>query len=108
VLSSFSCHRGAKNAAHMQARFAKTAVHELGHSFGLDHCPTAGCIMHDGEGSVRTTDTEHDLCAETRLRLGVSGLLRPEAKSPFARYPSASQARAPASRSMMSRATRRG
>jgi archaemetzincin len=87
VLSSFRCHRGAKNAAHVQARFAKTAVHELGHSFGLEHCPTAGCIMHDGEGSVLTTDTEHDLCAETRKRLSAASLLRPEAKSPFAPAP---------------------
>jgi archaemetzincin len=83
VLSSFRCHRGAKNAAHVRARFAKTAVHELGHSFGLDHCKTAGCIMHDGEGSVLTTDTEHDLCAETRSRLSAARLLRPGAVSPF-------------------------
>jgi archaemetzincin len=83
VLSSFRCHRGAKNAAHVRARFAKTAVHELGHSFGLEHCKTPGCIMHDGEGSVLTTDTEHDLCADTRARLGAAGLLRPDAKTPF-------------------------
>lgn len=84
VLSSFRCQRGAKNGAHTRARFAKTAVHELGHSFGLEHCPTRGCIMHDGEGSVLTTDTEHDLCAATRARLGAAGLLRPNALSPFA------------------------
>jgi archaemetzincin len=83
VLSSFRCHRGAKDAAHVRARFAKTAVHELGHSFGLEHCKTPGCIMHDGEGSVLTTDTEHDLCAETRSRLRAAGLLRPGAISPF-------------------------
>jgi archaemetzincin len=85
VLSSFRCRRGAKNAAHIRDRFAKTAVHELGHSFGLDHCPTHGCIMHDGEGSVLTTDTEHDLCAATRARLTAAGLLRPSALSPFTR-----------------------
>jgi archaemetzincin len=83
VLSSFRCQRRAKSAAHARTRFAKTAVHELGHSFGLEHCPTPGCIMHDGEGSVLTTDTEHDLCADTRARLKAGGVLRPGAVSPF-------------------------
>jgi archaemetzincin len=83
VLSSFRCRRGAKSAAHARIRFAKTAVHELGHSFGLDHCPTPGCIMHDGEGSVLTTDSEHDLCQATRDRLSSVGVLRLGAKSPF-------------------------
>jgi archaemetzincin len=83
VLSSFRCRRGAKNPEHSRVRFAKTAVHELGHSFGLEHCPTPGCIMHDGEGSVLTTDTEHDLCEQTRARLRSASLLRQGAKSPF-------------------------
>ena len=85
VLSSYRCHRQAKDAAHTRARFAKTAVHELGHSFGLDHGPTPGCIMHDGEGSVLTTDTEHDLCPSTRASLSGVDLLRPGAESPFSR-----------------------
>lgn len=83
VLSSFRCKRAAKSAAHARVRFAKTAVHELGHSFGLDHCPTPGCIMHDGEGSVLTTDTEHDLCPDTRARLTAAGVMKPRAVSPF-------------------------
>jgi archaemetzincin len=83
VLSSFRCARRAKNAEHARVRFAKTAVHELGHSFGLEHCATPGCIMHDGEGSVLTTDTEHDLCADTRARLTAAGLLREGAITPF-------------------------
>jgi archaemetzincin len=83
VLSSFRCKRQAKNPDHVRARFAKTAVHELGHSFGLDHCPTPGCIMHDGEGSVLTTDTEHDLCASTRAKLTAAGVMRRAAVTPF-------------------------
>ena len=83
VLSSFRCGRQAKSAQHARVRFAKTAVHELGHSFGLEHCKTPGCIMHDGEGSVLTTDTEHDLCADTRARLTTAGMLREGAVTPF-------------------------
>jgi len=30
------------------------AEHELGHNFGLDHCPTAGCYMMAGNGKERT------------------------------------------------------
>jgi archaemetzincin len=83
VLSSFRCKRRAKSAEHARVRFAKTAVHELGHAFGLEHCPNAGCIMHDGEGSVMTTDSERDLCADTRARLTAAGMLRAGAVSPF-------------------------
>jgi hypothetical protein len=39
--------------------------------------------MHDGEGSVLTTDTERDLCLETRARLHEAGVLRVGATSPF-------------------------
>jgi archaemetzincin len=85
VLSSFRCHRGARSAAHARERFAKTAVHELGHSFGLEHCATPGCLMHDGEGSVLTTDAEWDFCEGTRARLRAVGVLLPDARSPFVR-----------------------
>lgn len=83
VLSSFRCRRGAPDASHARERFAKTAVHELGHSFGLPHCATPGCLMHDGEGSVLTSDREADFCASTRARLAAAGVLRAGAVSPF-------------------------
>ena len=62
VLSSFRCKRRAKSAKHARIRLGKTAVHEMGHTLGLTHCPNHGCLMEDGKGSVLTTDHEYDLC----------------------------------------------
>ena len=73
VLSSFRCKRGAKNAEHARIRLGKTAVHEIGHTFGLPHCTTYGCLMEDAQGKVATTDREYDLCPRCRQRLIASG-----------------------------------
>jgi archaemetzincin len=73
VISSFRCRKKARDAAHARERLAKVAVHEIGHSLGLDHCPTPGCLMHDAEGKVVTIDDEVDLCARCRARLAAAG-----------------------------------
>ncbi len=74
VVSSFRCKRRAKDAEHARIRLGKTCVHELGHTLGLPHCPTRDCLMHDGDGSVLTTDREFDLCsAVCRPRLVRAG-----------------------------------
>ncbi len=84
VLSSFRCRRSARDSRHAAERLGKTAVHELGHTFGLEHCPTRGCLMHDGEGTVLTTDAERDLCSACRGKLAARGFLRANARSPWA------------------------
>jgi archaemetzincin len=84
VLSSFRCRRGAKSARHARERFAKTAVHEVGHTFGLEHCPNGACLMRDGNGTVLTTDAEKELCAVCTARLSSRGLARlPREPLPF-------------------------
>jgi archaemetzincin len=74
VVSSFRCARGARDAAHARERFAKVAVHELGHCFGLSHCPTARCIMQDAEGKIATIDDSTDVCDTCRANLAAEGI----------------------------------
>jgi archaemetzincin len=66
VISSFRCRKKARNPAHAIERLAKVAVHEVGHTLGLDHCPTVGCLMEDAMGKVVTTDRERDFCTHCR------------------------------------------
>ncbi len=66
VISSFRCRKKARNPGHATVRLAKVAVHEIGHTLGLDHCPTVGCLMEDAMGKVVTTDRERDFCAHCR------------------------------------------
>lgn len=70
VISRFRARRGASSSVHVRERLAKTVVHEVGHTIGLEHCPNYGCIMEDGRGRVETTDHEHDVCADCRAKVG--------------------------------------
>jgi archaemetzincin len=69
VLSAFRTARGAQGPQGARVRLGKVAVHELGHTFGLRHCPTWGCLMEDARGTVATTDRERDLCPICRKQL---------------------------------------
>jgi len=48
-------------------RVVKEAVHELGHTFGLRHCPDPACIMHYCR-SIRDVDRKSDqLCRYCKI-----------------------------------------
>lgn len=57
VISSFRLRRKAKDDAQIEFRVVNTAIHEIGHTFGLDHCTEARCPMLDAEGGITNTDT---------------------------------------------------
>jgi archaemetzincin len=50
----------------------KTAIHELGHTQGLPHCPVKTCFMRDAEGKNRT-DEEKEFCAKCKSHLQSKG-----------------------------------
>lgn len=49
-------------------RLFKVMVHEMGHNFGLPHCPNQHCIMVDAEGKMKL-DGEKDLCNNCKQKL---------------------------------------
>lgn len=57
VISSHRLKRGATDREQLRFRVATTAVHEVGHTLGLDHCPEARCPMQDAQGGIENTDT---------------------------------------------------
>ena len=36
-----------------KGQLADVAVHEVGHTLGLPHCPNAGCVMQDANGRLK-------------------------------------------------------
>jgi archaemetzincin len=84
VISAFRARRRAKDPSSPRERLAKVAVHEIGHTLGLDHCPSDGCLMHDAEGKVQSCDVEFDLCEKCRARIADSGrVIPPHPKPPW-------------------------
>ncbi len=55
--------------APLRARLAKEAIHELGHTFGLVHCPERRCAMARSSQLVDVDDKEAELCSDCRSLL---------------------------------------
>lgn len=49
----------------LNEQFFKVAIHELGHTQGLPHCPNKKCLMTDAE-SKNNTDKENGFCEKCK------------------------------------------
>lgn len=70
VVSTVRLKKPAVSAQHLQQRIFKVVVHEMGHNFGLPHCPNQSCIMVDAEGKMKLDD-EKGFCAECKRKLSL-------------------------------------
>jgi archaemetzincin len=86
VISEFRCRMKSRGPGHARERLAKVAVHEAGHTLGLEHCPTRGCLMEDAAGKVATCDREYDFCDRCRRLAATAGWPLPASpKIPWSR-----------------------
>ena len=57
------------NRMQLNSRLRKISVHELGHTFGLKHCPTKKCVMNDANESIKTIDNAgFEICDKCRIK----------------------------------------
>ncbi len=77
VISTWINERHSRTRAILERRTADLVLHELGHTLGLPHCETPGCVMRDAKGRyLESADSSSgELCERCRARLS-PGLLR--------------------------------
>ncbi len=60
------------NIALYMSRVAKEAVHELGHTLGVKHCPRSMCVMHFSNSIFDTDRKQNLLCDECYLQAAIA------------------------------------
>ena len=58
------------NDGQLTSRVMKECLHELGHTFGLLHCQTPGCVMARSVNLDQVDTKNGDLCHDCRIRYG--------------------------------------
>ena len=70
VISTFRLGAGKADESRKMQRLIKVINHEIGHTFGLEHCPVNACLMQDAQGMIKTVDGENgEFCEKCHKRL---------------------------------------
>jgi archaemetzincin len=59
----------APDVALFMERATKEIIHELGHTFGLEHCPNNKCVMHFSNSLADTDLKEASFCSSCRPKI---------------------------------------
>jgi archaemetzincin len=59
----------ASDEALFMERATKEIIHELGHTFGLEHCPNNKCVMHFSNSLADTDLKEANFCSSCRPKI---------------------------------------
>jgi archaemetzincin len=78
VISTYRCRQSSVERTSAPIILAKVAVHEVGHTLGLGHCSTRGCLMEDAGGMLRACNREFDICPRCRSKLKENGYMLPD------------------------------
>jgi archaemetzincin len=72
VVSTFRLKKKNESEKLMIQRLIKVVNHELGHTFGLMHCPHKGCLMEDAKGTIKTVDNSNgNFCNDCKKLLEI-------------------------------------
>ena len=78
VVSAYLYKKYSKTQPVMLRRFADCAVHELGHTLGMPHCESKGCVMADAKGNaIKSSDESSGEYCEPCRQLAPEGSLKP-------------------------------
>lgn len=76
IISDYRLNKYPQTEKQLTERLLKVALHELGHNFGLLHCPETTCIMTDAKGKDRL-NREQSFCPKCSAFLYSKGFLKP-------------------------------
>jgi archaemetzincin len=69
VISTKRFSKGVSNSK-LNDRLSKIVLHEMGHNFGLEHCPDHECLMADADAKISNVDKEKKrLCESCRKQI---------------------------------------